>query len=276
MAAPVTIMPPSSLSPLTLRQVYLRGIDLGPAWHGPSADAALSQLLDFQLSQAETLMNIHFRAWRVLTVPDASQVLGLDFEIPGAVLPFVPLKDGETQYSVALGYHDVQAITQVRLYEGLAGVPPTPVLTPVALDQVGYDRLAERLLVPDVAVTQPDLAQGWAVDYTVGLGRIPDEVAQWVMLHAAIQTLALAGSGEAVTHGLASETLDQDGIVEKNVYAGMTGTALTSGGPYAGAISILQRQLDEIDLPKLRFRYQGSHFLVQPGAGLRPLTDPRI
>jgi hypothetical protein len=276
MAAPVqTPLMPTSLSPTSVRTLYLRGIDLGPAWSGPGADAAIAQLLNLSLAQAESLMNIQFQTWRVQTLPEATLTPGLDYDVAGALLPFVPLLPTETHYQLTLGYHDVQQVQRVQLYAGMAGAPPAPVLTPLPLETLAYDRLAERVLVPRDAVPAPDTVQGWAVDYTIGYGRLPPEVVTWVMLQTAIQVLALAGSGEAISHGLSAESLTQDGIIESVRYAGQ-GLQAAMGGVYAGPIQILQHRLDDIDLVKLRLRYQGSHFLVSPGAGLRALTDPRI
>jgi hypothetical protein len=99
---------------------------------------------------------------------------------------------------------------------------------------------------------------------------LPLTVAQWCALGAAIQVLAMGSAGQDVSHGLASQRLFMDGVEEAVNYG--SGTAGRPGGIYAGTVAALQNQRDDIDLVKLRFRYQGSHVPV-PGL-VPPVAAP--
>jgi len=245
-----------TLSPRTVRDTYLRGIDLGTAWQGPSADAAISALLMVEVSRAEALMNIHFHRVQIVTAPDDLAVLGQDYQQLAPLIPYAPPAADATAYELTLHYHDVQAVTQVRVYVGLdTGSPPAPQYLPVPLDQLAFSSYHERLYVP-VDLVDPDTAQGWAIDYMIGLGMLPPEVVAWCAIGAAIEVLAIAGSGAELSHGLEGATLSMDGTEERLTY-GVRGTA-ELGGMYAGPISILRYQREDIDLVKLRFRYQNT------------------
>ena len=239
-----------NLSAQTLRSTYLRGIPLGDAWQGAPADTAMEVLLATQLSLAEAQMNIEFPRVRLVTYPDLNQ----PYEVLGRVLPYVAPADGATEHVIPFDYHDVQSVERVRLWTGpdTHGVT-TPTFVPIDLAQVHYARWDERLHVP-LPLT-PDLtqAQGWALDYTFGLGQIPLEVVAWVNLGAAIQVLSMAGSGSGGSGGLAEESLEMDGIHERLRYGGADKL-----GPFGPVIQVLQAQRDQIDLPRLRFRYQGT------------------
>lgn len=241
------------LSAQTLRRNYLRGIDLGTAWQGGAADPSLEQLLLQQLSLAEWQMNVVFRTWRIKTGPDASEVLGQTYDVPGQYLPYVPPPEDAVDYALQLAYHDVRSVDRVRLFQGYdMSVPPAPIYDTLPLTTITYTMPDERLHVPLGLVADTTRRQAWAIDYTVGMGLVPPEVAEWVYLGVAIQVLAIAGSGTDVSHGLDASTLRMDNIEETQRYS--------SGGMgiYAGTIKVLQLQRDEIELPRLRFRYQNS------------------
>ena len=255
------------LSATALRDTYLRGIDLGAAWSGPSAEAAMDRLIDGQLALAETRMGIHWPRSRIMTAPDPTLVEGQDYDAAAPLIPYVPPRPDATTYDLPLYYHDVQSIARVAIFQGLdEAVPPAPIYVPLDVTQTFLTPRDEHLQVPVGLVTAPDLARGWAVDYVIGLGRIPLEVADWVMLGAAIQVLGLAGAAADVSHGLAAESLRQDGIEESIKYGGQ-GAAHTSG-LYSGPINVLQRMRDAIDLTKLRFKYQGSKYPPYPLHGV--------
>ena len=256
-----------TLSAQAVRNTYLRGIDLGVAWTGPGGDAALNALLLTELSRAEELMNIHWPRWRIAAPPDAGTVLGTDYDVAHTSVPYAPAREGEDFYRVTLWHHDVQAITRIRLWTGLTtDVPPLPLYTPVALDTVTYDFPEEALHIPTALVPDPETVLGWAVDYIIGVGALPLSVIQWCSLGAAIQVLSMGSAGRDVSHGLSGERLMMDGI-EESVNYGSSGTQGRPGGIYAGTVAALQNQRDDIDLVKLRFRYQGSH---APVPGLPP------
>jgi hypothetical protein len=258
-----------TLSAQSVRQTYLRGIDLGDAWTGPSADAAINTLLMTALARAEELMNIHWTRWRVAAPPDPGMVAGTDYDVAHTPVPYLPLREPEDFYRVTLWQHDVQAITRLRLWVGtVAGVP---VYTPVPLHTVTYDYPEEALHVPPTLVPDPTSVLGWAVDYVIGFGALPFSVVQWCALGAAIQVLSSAASARDVSHGLARQRLLMDGIEEAIDY-GSVGTQGRPGGMYAGTVSALQDQRDDIDLVKLRFRYQGNHVPV-PGV-MPPVAAP--
>lgn len=255
------------LSATAMRDTYLRGIDLGTAWSGPSADAAMDRLIDGQLALAETRMGIHWPRSRIMTAPPSTMVEGQDYDAAAPMIPYTdPLPEAMT-YDLPLYYHDVQVIASVKVFQGFDTAPvPAPIYVPLDVTQTFLTPRDEHLHVPLGLVAAPELARGWAVDYVIGLGRIPLEVADWIMLGAAIQVLGLAGAAADVSHGLAAEMLRQDGIEESVKYGGQ-GAAHTSG-LYSGPINVLQRMRDEIDLTKLRFKYQGSKYPPYPLHGV--------
>lgn len=262
-----------TLSAQAVRSTYLRGIDLGAAWQGSGGDQAIDALLLTELARAEELMQIHWQRWRVAAPPETGAVAGTDYDTAHAGIPYVRPREGEDFYRVTLWHHDVQAIARIRLFLGLsADAIPVPVYTPVALDTVTYAYPEEALHIPTALVPAPDAVLEWAVDYMVGVGQLPLSVVQWCALGTAIQVLSLGSSAKDVSHGLASERLFMDGI-EEAVNYGSSGTRGQPGGIYAGTVATLQHQRDEIDLVKLRFRYQGAHF---PVPGLLPPTPAPI
>jgi hypothetical protein len=251
-----------ALSAATVRDTYLRGITLGGAWTGPSGDRALNALLYAEVARAEELMGIHWQQWRVSADVHAYATASDQYDIGRQIIPFVPPDPTQTAYSLLLWHHDVQVITQARLWTGLTtDNPPLPTYEPINLDRCTYSFPDERLLIPHSLVPDPTVGRGWAVDYLVGVGRLPLSVVQWCSLGAAIQALSLAGSGADVTGGVSSSTLRMDGIEEKDDFGGTN--AMSYGGIYGGPITILQRQRDEIDLRALRFRYQNTRFPVE-------------
>lgn len=231
-----------------VRNTYLRGIDLGNAWTGPSADAAIMQLLAEQVAHAEALMNIHFRRWTVATLPDASAVPNQDYQVLGTPVPFVALQPEQTAYRLQLGHHDVHAVVQVRLFYGMNTFVTVP------LDGMTFPMPEEHLVVPAGLVTPTGTEQAWAVDYVMGMAEIPLEVMTWCALGAAIEILALGGAGQDVSHGLQGDMLQMDGIEERITY----GNQSRKGGLYAGPIAVLEDRRLDIDLVALRFRYQNT------------------
>lgn len=243
-----------TLTPALVRDVYLRGIDLGSAWTGPSADAALGHLLQAQIAHAEALMNIHFRRWQVVMLPETTALPGTDYDVLAPPLAYQALLPGEPCYRLGLAHHDVQAITRVRLYRGVMGVPPVQVWTLVPLDACTFPMPDEHLLIAAEAVPLFGDEQAWAVDYLIGMGLLPTEVQEWVALGAAMQVLALGGAAADVSHGLAQELLTQDGITESVSYGGKSAW----GGLYAGPLAVLRDRQAAIDLVALRLRYQNT------------------
>jgi len=229
-------------------QTYLRGIDLGAAWQSPSGVAAIQQLLAAQVSHAEAIMGIHFRRWRVATAPEVGATPGVDFDLLDQVRPYVRPEVDQVDYAVSLMRHDVHAITQVRLWNG------GTTFAPLDLTTMFFSAGEERLHVPLAQVPDPNLAQGWAVDYLIGLGMLPSEVEEWCAIGAAIQVLSMGAVAEDVSHGLGAEVLRQDGIEERITYGGYR----EAGGMYAGPIGVLRDRRADIDLRALRFRYQNT------------------
>lgn len=254
-----------SLSAQTVRQTYLRGIHLGAAWMGPGADAAINTMLMTELARAEELMNIHWPHWRVAAPPDATAPEST-YDVAHSPVPYLPPRESEDFYRVPLWHHDVQAVTRLRLWTGnTTTVPPVPIYTPVDLSTVTYDYPEEALHVPRTLVSAPETVLGWAVDYTIGVGALPLSVVQWCALGVAIDVLSMGSSAQDVSHGLARQRLMMDGIDEMLDYG--SGNQGRPGGIYTGTVSALQQQRDDIDLVKLRFRYQGAH---SPVLGLSP------
>jgi hypothetical protein len=244
-----------ALTPQLVRGTYLRGIDLGAAWSGPSADAAIATLLLIEVARAEALMNIHFRRWRVATLPADAAVLGTDYDVLGQPLPFTPLPPPETLYHLKLTHHDVHAVTRVRLFLGMStDTVPVPLYATVPLDTLTFPMPEERLLIPATLV--PPAGVAWAIDYIMGMATLPPEIEAWCAMGAAMEVLSLGGSATDVSHGLGGESLMQDGIEEKVSYG--HGSQWQGGGIYAGPITILERRRADIDLVALRLRYQNT------------------
>jgi len=243
------------LTPRAVRDLYLRGINLGAAWSGSAGDAAMALLMEIEISKVETLMGIHFRRYRILTLPETTLVAGTDYDRVALPIPYsLPLPAAQW-YQLTLHFHDVQAVTRVRLYHGVdTQAPPQGIFTTLPLAQMSFSSYHERLYVPRTLVdeTVPPLA--WAVDYLIGLGVLPPEVVQWILLGTAIQVLGQAGVGADVSGGIGGEELQMDGITERTNY----GAKNRFGGIYAGAIDVLLRQQDMLNLSLLRFRYQNT------------------
>jgi hypothetical protein len=264
------MIPVGMLTPSTVRNTYLRGITLGAAWAGSAGDMAIASLLALQISRAETLMGIHFHRYRIATLPDPTAVPGTDYDRQALPIPYTPVPPGMLYYPLTLHWHDVQAITRVRLFEGYDTQPiPMPITVTLPLTNVRFSSYQERLYVPTALVPPLAPVQGWAVDYLMGLGVLPPEVAEWCLLGSAIQVLGMAGSGADNSGGLGGETLRMDGIEESYRYGGAMSQQY--GGLYGGVIRILQQQQDMIELSHLRFRYQntlGDCTTIPPGAVL--------
>lgn len=235
-----------------VRQTYLRGIDLGAAWQGPGATAAMERLLETQMALAERLLGVWFCRRRILTMPDTGQMLGRDYEIVGVSMPYVALVPGTETYALTLPFPQVQTVQQVRLFEGYTGGPtPTPIFETVPLNQTALSELDGKLRFASSLVTQPLLGESWAVDYTIGLGTIPLEIVEWVTLNTAIQVLSIAGSGQDMGAGLGGWSLDQDGITER------TEMVRDTYGPYSGTIRLLLALRAANDIVRWRMHYQG-------------------
>lgn len=251
------MIPFATLSPSTVRDLYLRGINLGIAWSGSSGDAAINAMLVNEVSRAEAIMGIHFHRWRVVTLPEAGLVAGEDYDQLGMLIPYEAPPPGQDFYALTLHWHDVQAVTRVRLYEGVdTAMPSVPLFETLPLDLLAFSSYHETLYVPVEAVLFPTLGVGWAVDFLFGLGAVPPEVIQWASLGAAIQVLSMGGSAVDVTGGSSGTSLEMDGIEERTTFGGHN--QWQGGGLYAGPISTLRNQRDDIDLAKLRFRYQNT------------------
>jgi len=243
------------LTPGVVRETYLRGMDLGAAWHGPAADRAIGRLIDIQREVLEGRTGVLFARRHVRTLPDPGLTVGEDFDEVGPLMPYGPPDDVTQQYTLILYWKHVQWLDQVRLYQGVdsANVNQFEV---VPLTSVSLSPIDRKVRIPAGAVQAPELAQAWAVDYTIGLGQIPLDAADWVMLSVAIEVLGLAGAGADVSHGLSSEMLTQDGMTEQVTYAGKG-----EEGPYSAPMKVYQTLRDRMNLASLRLRYQG---LVYP------------
>lgn len=238
-----------TLSAQYLRDTYLRGIDLGAAWVGPSADLALERLMQTWLTFAERVLSASFCGTRVRVMPEATLVLGEDYDREVEPIPYRDPEGTPSAYQLWVRFRHVQRIDRVRVFDGWnydATAPPVAAFETIAPTQVQLFPLERRVRIPAGAVTQPQLAQAWCIDYTYGLGVIPLEVVHWVCLATAIEFLAVAGSGQDLTHGLARESLTMDGVTETLTYA------RGDFGPYTGSIKAFQAELKLIDLRNLR------------------------
>lgn len=232
-----------------LRDTYLRGIDLGAAWLGPSADLALERLLRTWLAVAERSLGVSLCGTRVRVMPDEAAIRGTDYEVEVEPLPYRAPEGTPPAYDLWVRFRHVRSIDRVRVFQGWdydASAPPIAAFATIAPTQVQYFPLERRVRVPAGAVTQPELAQAWAIDYTYGLGAIPLEVVHWVCLVTAMEFLAIAGAGRDLTHGLARESLSMDGVTETLTYA------RGDFGLYTGTIKAFQQELARVGMLDLR------------------------
>lgn len=241
-----------TLTASTVRQTWLRGIELGTGWSGASADAAIEQLLAFHQAKAERILGVAFCAKRIRTLPETGLVLGEDYEVAGDLVPYVLPVGSPPQYVLPLRFGPLRSLDRVRVFQGYdTSVPAVAQFETVAPTQTLPVPFQQRVYIPAAAVTTaPNTAWGWALDYTYGLHTIPLEVAEWIALGTTIALLGIAGSNKDLGAGVAAWSLDQDGIVERGEH--ITDTY----GPYSGAIETLRLQYDLIDLKKLRMHYQ--------------------
>jgi hypothetical protein len=239
----------ASLSAHALRDTYLRGIDLGAAWVGAGADMAIERILATWLAQAERILGVSFCGTRVRMMPDAGQVLGVDYEREVDMVPYQPPTGTPPAYQLYVRFRHVQQVDRVRVFQGWnydVSAPPVASFALIAPAQVQVFPLERRVRIPAGAVLAPELAQAWAIDYTYGLGEIPLEVAQWIFLGASMQFLAIIGSGTDLSHGLARESLSMDGVTETLTYA------RGDFGLYTGTIKAFLREWAQLDLKALR------------------------
>jgi hypothetical protein len=259
-----------------LRDTYLRGIDLGAAWQGPSADAAIDSILHALIEDAQGKLGIQFKRQRVLTYPDHGLVLGVDYDIQAEPLTYFKAPPGAQHFIIPLPFANVQSIERVRLFYG------NPLTNPQgrSLYQVPQDWILftgkEGILRINPSITNAvlqtqniagatggfesiyygyfnriEIPGAWAIDMVIGNGQIPLDVAEWICLGAAIDVLAKAGAGTDVSHGLSSESLSQDGMTENIAhYQGKY-------GPYTGVIQHFMDRRKDINIWGKRLKYKG-------------------
>jgi hypothetical protein len=246
----------ADLNSTYLRDTYLRGIDLGAAWMSTAGSAAMDELIEVYLVRMEQLLGVRFCLARVHTLPPSTQVAGRDYDITGAILPYQLFPGGVLTQTLYLPLPDVWSLEQVRLWEGDdGGNPPALVFETIPPSACVVSRISGILTVPLTTLASPQLGRGWAIDYTIGLGQIPVEVAQWVALQVAMHVLAVAGSGQDLAHGLSAWTLTQDGVSESTSFGGQGKL-----GIYGSTITALQTMAEGFDLATMRRRYQRRTF----------------
>lgn len=256
------------LDPALLRAKYLpSNAVLPPAWQGPQADERLALMIAQVRETAQTLLSVRFCLERVLTYPDPALVLGEDYEIEGEPLMYqIPAFTG-TYHRVTLPFSPVRSIQRVRMFAG------TPVQSPaeglmLTLEprwinfnaKVGILRIVPPVLgargwptpslgVPPLSLLWGDTPGVWAVDYTVGLGRIPYDIARWIGLTTARQVLSLAGLD--ISRGASQISLTMDGITQSQGYGS------SQYGPFGPAIATIDKELEFLCLDKLRAAHKG-------------------
>jgi hypothetical protein len=238
----------AALTGNVLRETYLRNIELGSGWQGPGADAALDRLVDLQVEAIQGRTGVLFKRKQVLTMPDA----GTSPDLQGTPIPYVAPTGQPPGYTLILPLQHVQSLDRVRLFEGY-DMSNAPIFETVPLSAVTLSPLDNKVRMDASVITAPELAQNWAIDYTIGLGQIPAEVAEWVLLGAAIQVLSIAGVGKDLSQGLVAETLSMDNQTETHTFGAQ------EYGLYSGLIKQLQRERDLIDMKRqgIGMRYQG-------------------
>jgi hypothetical protein len=259
-----------------IRDTYLRGVTLGDAWHGPSADAAITSTVQALIEEAQGKLGIQFARQRVLTYPDPGLVLGVDYEIEGEPLTYHRTRGGMGHFVINLPFANIISIERIRVFYGnpldqsatkaLYLVPPEWILF---TEKEGVLRIVPSLygIYPQLhtpwgfqgaydsllyGYAYRDLIPGsWAVDYTIGYGQIPLDVARWIGLRVAIAVLAQAGASAGVGGGLGTKSLSMDGISQS------VGYAQGKYGPYSGLVESYQEELKCLDIKQLKLRYHG-------------------
>ena len=145
---------------------------------------------------------------------------------------------------------------EIEVGVGVVGVEPDRLaIFGDGLLDLALSRQDDKVRIPASLVATETGAQAWALDYLIGLGQMPLEIAEWVSLSAAIEVLGMANSGDDVSGGLASERQVQDGIEEQVAYAGAG-----REGPYGPTLQQFRRLREEIDLPSIYFGHRRRVF----------------
>jgi hypothetical protein len=255
-------MAAATLDRTTVLDTYLRGVNLGVAWTGSGGGAAIDQLIRFYTEMAEARLGVALCRRRVLTYPDAGVTQGQGYEVLGYPFPYLPPLPGASVYALTLPYPQVQSVERVRVFEGYdTGLPPAPLFETIPLAATDLSMLDGRLRFATSYVTAPQLAQSWAVDYTIGLGHLPAELAEWISLRVSMQVLSLAASGADLSGGRAGWRLSMDGLDEEQRY----GTG--KDGPFSTTLLVMQGLLADLEMPAfwrtLRIRLQGTRWAPQ-------------
>ena len=273
MAAPTL----PELTPTYIRQTYLAGMALGDYWGVPAvSDPALWNLIAEMREVAQGKMGVSFCIERFLTYPDPALVLGVDYQIEAEPLMYSRAQPGQGHFSLPLPFNNIRTIERVRMFYGnpltqpdqrtMYTIPPdwitftskegilriSPSITNAVLQSQmvggasgGFDSIYYGI------VAWREIPAVWAVDGSMGLGRIPSDVARWIALGVAMHVLSSAGAAASRNGGLASQSLSKDGLTQSESYWN------GKYGPFTGAITALQESQDAIDLGNLRLRYRG-------------------
>lgn len=263
-----------TLNPTWLRQTYMRGVPIGDAWVGPSADAAMTTIIQELIEEAQGHLGIQFATQRVLTYPDPGKVLGVDYEIEGEPLMYHRTRAGLGQFTLNLPFANIKSIERVRVFYGNPITQPeTKALILIPPEWILFTEKEGILrIVPSIYGIYPNLyvpwgfrgaydsllygyayrdaiPGAWAVDYTIGYGQIPLDVGRWIGLKAAIDVLGQAGMHLA--QGMSTKSFSQDGISQS------VGYAQGKWGPFSGLIETYLEALKGLDIRQLRLRYKG-------------------
>lgn len=259
----------TELTPDYVRNNYLLGVTLGAAWENGAGDAAIQTAITALVNEAQSKLGIRFMTQHILTYPDPGLVAGVDYDLVTDPLYYTePPPDADT-WVIPLPYANVQAVDRVRLFYGNPRTtPPQDALITIPSEWIlfrakeGVLRLTPSLRgntwIGEFGSTlignyfgRQEIPGAWAVDYWVGFGQIDADIARWISLGVAIQTLALVGAGGDIGAGLSSESLTQDGQTESvQHYQG-------TFGPYTGLINFYKDQRKEIDIWNKRLAKKG-------------------
>lgn len=256
----------ASLTAAWLKANHIFGIPLTAADGSTLGDPALQYHIDVAVSRLGRELGVALKATRVLTRPAAGKVLGADYEEDGEPLT-LHFRSGTILVEVRLPHNNISSIQRIRGFiadqevftfpnewiilrrrEGwFSFVPTTGTMMPLL--NSGNPNVPLLVLAMRRATSLPGF---WAVDYTHGLPgdtALPIDLADWIGKSAAISVLSILGSSQLL--GQNSRSISIDGISESRSFGN------TAAGRYGDRIDRFQKELDKIDLKKLRRYFQG-------------------
>ncbi|MBI4869233.1 MAG: hypothetical protein HY816_20015 [Candidatus Wallbacteria bacterium] len=256
----------ASLDAAWLKGSHIFGIPLTAADGSTMGDPALQYAIDVATATLGRELGLALKPTRVLTRPDPGKVLGTDYDEDGQPLT-LHFRNGTILVEVRLPHNNIISIQRLRGFvadqecfnfptewivlrkrEGwFSFVPTTGAMIPIL--NSGNPNVPLLVMAMRRASSLPGF---WAVDYTHGLPgdtALPIDLADWIGKTAAISVLSILGSSQLL--GQNSRSISIDGISDSRSFSG------AQAGRYGDRIDRFQKELDKIDIKKLRRYFHG-------------------